>query len=391
MGNAPLSWVRQITSEIEELSQIPLFGNAPPFDWESFSKILSSHFDVGELSIHSSGQDFKESSKILEGIDTNLCPITVNITPIGDVSWVMSQADIDKLTAMMLKESKKMTPIPSNLLKEGFYRYLLLEGLHGLQKISPLNQFSFQLKDQEVEVDKAFCIDIHISLSKVSCWGRLILPTNFHKNWVQYFSKQQSEYISSETSKKISLTVGIQMGLVRLHQKDLENLKPGDFVLLDKSSYDARRGTGVCMLMLQSNPLFKVKIKQNKIELIDYAFYYEDNMEENPPPESPELPENLEANPIDNEPPAPLSEEPKTFQIEEEGSIAIKEMPLNVTVELGRIRMTLDELMKLNPGNLLELPIHPDQGVSLTVNGKKIGTAELVYLGEQLGIRILEV
>jgi flagellar motor switch/type III secretory pathway protein FliN len=53
--------------------------------------------------------------------------------------------------------------------------------------------------------------------------------------------------------------------------------------------------------------------------------------------------------------------------------------------------MTLDQLMNLTPGNTLEIPIHPDQGVSLTVNGQKVGRAELVYLGEQLGLRILEI
>ena len=210
MSGAPLSWVRRITSEIEALNQIPLFGNSPPFDWEHFSTVLSSQFDIGELSIHSSGQDFKEGAEIFEELNANLSRLTVNVTPIGQVGWAMSEADIDKLTLMMLKTSKKSAPIRSDLLKEGFYRYLLLEYLHGLQSVSLLNQFSFQLTDQELEIDKAFCIDIHISLGEISCWGRLILPMNFRKNWMQHFSKQPSEYIPSEISKKTFVTVGIQ-------------------------------------------------------------------------------------------------------------------------------------------------------------------------------------
>ena len=74
---------------------------------------------------------------------------------------------------------------------------------------------------------------------------------------------------------------------------------------------------------------------------------------------------------------------------EEEGSI--KNVPLNVTVELAKIRMTLNELMHLSPGNMLELPIHPDQGVSLTINGKKVASGELVHLGEMLGVRVLTI
>jgi flagellar motor switch protein FliN len=85
------------------------------------------------------------------------------------------------------------------------------------------------------------------------------------------------------------------------------------------------------------------------------------------------------------------SQAQELVQPAEESSGSIKDVPLNVCVELARLRITLDHLMHLNPGNMLELPIHPDQGVSLTVNGKKVGRAELIYVGETLGIRILEL
>ena len=91
------------------------------------------------------------------------------------------------------------------------------------------------------------------------------------------------------------------------------------------------------------------------------------------------------------ETPKPLQDEPRKFPSQEMEPVSIKELPLDITVEIGRIRITLDQLMQLTPGNQLELPIHPDQGVNLTVGGNKIGRAELVYLGEQLGIRILEI
>jgi len=71
--------------------------------------------------------------------------------------------------------------------------------------------------------------------------------------------------------------------------------------------------------------------------------------------------------------------------------ISLKELPVHLTVELSRIRITLEKLMELTPGNLIELPIHPDQAVKLTVNGQLVGNAELVHLGETLGIRILNL
>lgn len=52
--------------------------------------------------------------------------------------------------------------------------------------------------------------------------------------------------------------------------------------------------------------------------------------------------------------------------------------------------MTVDQLMGLSPGNFLELPVHPEQTVILSVNGQQIARGELVHLGEALGVRILE-
>jgi type III secretion system YscQ/HrcQ family protein len=69
----------------------------------------------------------------------------------------------------------------------------------------------------------------------------------------------------------------------------------------------------------------------------------------------------------------------------------IKELPLSVTIELARLKTTLGELLKYAPGTTLELPITPEQNVTLTVNGEIVGKAELVSLGEHIGIRILEM
>jgi flagellar motor switch protein FliN/FliY len=66
------------------------------------------------------------------------------------------------------------------------------------------------------------------------------------------------------------------------------------------------------------------------------------------------------------------------------------EIPLNVVVEIARLQMPLKTLMNLQPGNLLDLDIHPENGVDLVVNGNRIAKGELLQIGEKLGVRILE-
>ena len=53
--------------------------------------------------------------------------------------------------------------------------------------------------------------------------------------------------------------------------------------------------------------------------------------------------------------------------------------------------MSMQKLMEIEPGNTLELDVHPENGVDLVVNGRRIGKGELLRIGESLGVRILDI
>ncbi len=369
MPHPPLAWVRKIAPELKHLDEVPLFGNAPSFDWERFSSLLASRLSVQKLSLQAVEQEWRSEETLKAGLGANLIVIPITLSPIhGSLFWIMSHEDIARFTSWMLNGKAKTRVLSSEILQEGFYRYMLLEVLDTIQELPALQGLTLHLNEEaSLPHIKAFCMDVEIGFDQRSCWGRLVIPPDFRKSWVEHFSKMPGDYVSTETSRGTYLDFGIKTGSVLLHRDEWKKLKEGDFIVLDQGSYDARKGTGVATLMLGTTPLFNLKIKQNKIELLDYAFYYEDTMEQKASGNG----QNLE--PAEGE------------------VVAIKELPLYVTVEIARIKMTLDKLMHLNPGNMLELPIHPDQGVSLTVNGQKIGRAELVHLGETLGLRILEI
>jgi flagellar motor switch protein FliN/FliY len=193
------------------------------------------------------------------------------------------------------------------------------------------------------------------------------------KSWAEYFSTPIDPVLTN-TGRITEVNVGIKIGSTLLSQREWKKIKKGDFLLLDKGSYDPRKQTGAAYLTLGQTPLFQVKIKQNKMQLIDYAFMYEEEMQNKNPP-----------------PPEPSPGEAELLAASEEVALAVKELPIFVTVELARLRITLEKLMQLTPGNLIELPIHPDQAAKLTVNGQLVGHAELVHLGETLGLRILDL
>lgn len=355
---APLNWIRRLTAALPELNAIPLFGNAPSLDWGTLSSLLSSRFGLS-CHIHPREQMWRQGAQIHQGIGSSLSTLPFSITPIGSVYWLMSEEDRSKLLAALLHA--KSRPSFSEIFQEGLYPFVALEILDALSTLSPFSQLTLQMEGEPLSDPKAFCIDLEMTLNGKSVWGRLIVPETFRSKWVQHFAHLPTEF--SPLAKSTPLTLSLKTGSVILDQTEWEQANPGDFIALDQG-YDPHKHTGPCLLMLQATPLFNVKIKSGKVELIDYAFYYEETMTKQGP-----MP-----------PVAP------------EGELtALKQAPIYITVEIGRLQMTLEQLMKISPGNTLDLPIHPEQGVLLTVNGQPIGRAELLHLGEQLGLRILEI
>jgi len=69
----------------------------------------------------------------------------------------------------------------------------------------------------------------------------------------------------------------------------------------------------------------------------------------------------------------------------------LTEVSVELTVEVGRTRMSLGETMALGPGSVVTLDRLADRPVDLLVNGRPIARGEVVVIDEQFGLRITEV
>lgn len=69
----------------------------------------------------------------------------------------------------------------------------------------------------------------------------------------------------------------------------------------------------------------------------------------------------------------------------------IYDVPLNVSVELGRTSKTIKEILELGPGSVVELDRLAGEPVDMIVNGKLIAKCEVVVINETFGIRITEI
>jgi len=67
------------------------------------------------------------------------------------------------------------------------------------------------------------------------------------------------------------------------------------------------------------------------------------------------------------------------------------DVPVRVSVELGRARMTLGKLVQLTAGSLIELDREAHEPADILVNGKVVARGEIVTIDDAYGVRITSV
>jgi flagellar motor switch protein FliN/FliY len=73
------------------------------------------------------------------------------------------------------------------------------------------------------------------------------------------------------------------------------------------------------------------------------------------------------------------------------GLAHLLDVPVHVTVEVGRTEISLGELARVSPGSLLELDREAHQPADILVNGKIVARGEIVTIDEHYGVRITSV
>ncbi|MCI8281875.1 MAG: flagellar motor switch phosphatase FliY [Lachnospiraceae bacterium] len=96
----------------------------------------------------------------------------------------------------------------------------------------------------------------------------------------------------------------------------------------------------------------------------------------------------------------PVNVQPAQFQpfigdfnpiTQKENIDLIMDVPLNVTVELGRTSKSIQEILDFSPGTIIELNKIAGEPIDVLVNGKYVAKGEVVVIEESFGIRITEI
>jgi flagellar motor switch protein FliN/FliY len=88
----------------------------------------------------------------------------------------------------------------------------------------------------------------------------------------------------------------------------------------------------------------------------------------------------------------PEREEPKATDAQPVASLEmLKDVQVEITLEIGRRKLRIADVLKLTNGQTLELSKAAGEPLDLFVNGRLLGRGEAIVVGDHYGVRITEI
>lgn len=428
----PYDQVPEVQSNLKKLDTIPLTGAAPPFPWEEFSSRLARSFEREGLVIQPGEIKWRTKDNLYEGFGDSPIPLIFSIPSLnGQVCWVMPEQEMAILAALLLTQESHPLNLNDTALNESFYHFLALEVLYNLTQVSfDKTLIPILTKQTMLPQEDSLCWDISIGLQGHIIWGRLVISPEFRRSWVDHFAQMQhSSALNQQMKQLLDVVVHVEAGKTQLLLEEWKAIQPGDFLLPDTCFLDPETLNGRVILTLHGKQIFRAKFKDGTLKILELPLLHEVEAPMVKQPEDDDdfsdldLPEENEESEFEDddflddedllseeeiesetqeEIESPLNKEIEEDVFSETSStktpvetkhplFSPDQIPLTLTIELGQIQMTMDHVLKLEPGNLLESDIHPENGVNLTINGKVVAKGELLRIGEVFGVRILQV
>ena len=438
------SWLKRYSQELYALDDSPLLGESLPFPWDKLSKELENALGLSGLVISSSEIAWKEAKDLTSGLPTPYLWSSLAASGIeGDLTILVSRQSIEWLLAKTLKIPLPEAQNQSAEIIDSFYKFLCAETVDIINTLQVEKKSSFGLIDnRELKTEPALCLDVWAEYDNARILIRVIMSNSFRKGWKAL--KPKTAVKPDQTRLQNSeVTLHVEVGRTWIPLTELLKAETGDFLLLDCYSYDPDNAEKKrCVLTLEDKVLFNAQLEQGSLKILEIPQHHEvyesmvDHMQPNQdPPEDDEdeddediftedmteeyteeedlfgeedeetqeaeteedVVTSQEEVPDEAVPPAQRIHEPIAAPVVEQKNLKFSEpvtpsdIPVCLAVEVAQLRLSVQKLLDLQPGNLLDLNISVENGVNLVVNGKIIGRGEMIKVGETLGVRILEI
>ena len=426
-------WIKHLTTCVEESQDSPIFGHPPAFDLDLLTTQLKSTLHLEDFEVATSKEGFRKESDLLQDLGEEPSVIPIALSPVsGNLFWAMSQEDIEQFSSWTLTHEQKQFNFTDPDMQKGYYHFCITSALLSLRNSQIYPDLSPKIEKATLVKEKSFTLDVSLSHDGKSVWGRIIIPKSFQESFKAHYNQKLPSLRDLKSKSEILLHTPLIAGSVSLIASELKALNEGDFIVLDQCTFHPKSKKGYLLLNLSNHPLFQLKLKEDHLKVLDYAYAIEgqvmDNEDDMPQDSQPiedileehdlggelpldeeamdmeyELPheetpieagsEALEETPIDPPIETSLDSEidDQVESVVEEKMIHPSEVPLTLTVEVAKLKISLEKLIELQPGAVLNTSVHPERGVNLSLNGRIIGKGELMQVGDALGVKIIEL
>lgn len=425
--------IEKVPVEVLQVDAVPLTGKAPAFPWDQFTAGLASVFDRPGLVIEHSALRWRSESELLEGLGDQHQIRAVVLPPLkGCAFWVLPEQEVTLLESLLLTQEEHPVQLQDVVLTESFYRFFLLEVLYQLSQLSSAFPFTPVLQKQAV-LPKEPCLatDVTLTCEKYHLTGRLLVTDQLRHSWVAHFAQHPPTAEALLLAQETTVSIAAILGKVSLSVHEWREFEVGDFLLFDQ---EAKKEN--VLLEVNQHVLFKGQLEKGKIKITEKLQYQQgllDMGEEEEEDFHEELTEEVSLTEEETEEMSVTEEELEEMssfeETQEESGLAedttheheetsfhekmeekipsapmqceskskenpltsLQDLPLRIHVEVGRFEISIEKFLQLEPGNMLPLDVSPEEGVYLTVHGKRVAKGELIRLGDLLGVRILDL
>jgi flagellar motor switch protein FliN/FliY len=70
---------------------------------------------------------------------------------------------------------------------------------------------------------------------------------------------------------------------------------------------------------------------------------------------------------------------------------SLMDIPLQVSIEVGRLKLTVQDFLRLSPGSVLEIKKIAGEPFEVAINGRLVARGEVVMVEKSSGVRIVDV
>lgn len=399
------NWINTLSLAIEETTEVPLFGHPPVFQTEPFIKELAAALQNEDLSFEICEEEWIEKERLLTGLGESPSIVAIALEPLNVFVYLaMSQNDAALLATSTLSPTQKGFAFQDEHLQKGYYLYAMAQILLCLKKSGNYPTLSMRLDSKELKLERSFCLTLSLTMGGEPIFARLIIPKETKSALKKHYLSKVPSLKELKNHSHMLISTHLSVGSVSFNSIELTKIEVGDFVILDHATYHPKTKKGYLQLNVGRFALLQIKIKEDQLKVLDYAYEIEGApimQEEDLPQDSSPIEDILNENE-----PAPDEfgaleeqvEEPILEKVIQEAPKEEKEplshpqfIPLTLSVELAKLSISLEKLLELQPGNVLNTSVSVESGVKLCLNGRPIAKGELMTLGDAIGVKITEI